>query len=240
MMTRRRYLDDEYLDSCEAEVVAVDNGWLSLSDTIAYPGGGGQPADRVTVEVVGEVHHVGDMRVDKSGAVWVLVSVDIPVGAAVTCRIDWPFRYALMRHHALMHIVNTVARRGYHGQQTGTQLGPKRSRIDFRFPEFDRAWLPKLEGSVNEVIERDLPISTAVITEDEFRARPELIRTKNVTPPIEDGRIRIVEIEGFEAQACGGTHVRSTGEIGTARVDRYDNKGRENKRIYWVLGDERS
>jgi misacylated tRNA(Ala) deacylase len=74
-----------------------------------------------------------------------------------------------------------------------------------------------------------------MITEAEFRTRPELIRTKNVTPPIEDGYVRIVEIEGFEAQACGGTHVRSTGESGTASVDRYDNKGRENKRLYWVL-----
>lgn len=161
------------------------------------------------------------------------------MGAVITCRINWAFRYALMRHHALMHIVNTVASRSYHGQQTGTQLGPERSRIDFRFPEFDRAWLVDFEGTVNEVIERDLPISSAMITEDEFRARPELIRTKNVMPPVEDGHVRIVEIEGFDVQACGGTHVRSTGEIGTARVDGYDNKGRENKRIYWVLEYDR-
>jgi misacylated tRNA(Ala) deacylase len=234
-MTRRRYLDEEYLDSCEAEVVAADNGWLSLSDTVAYPGGGGQPADHATVEVAGEVHPVGAFRVDKSGATWVLVNVAIPVGTVVTCRIDWGFRYAVMRHHALMHIVNTIAGRRYHGQQTGTQLGPERSRIDFRFPEFDREWLPDFEESVNEVVGRNLPISSAMITEAEFRTRPELIRTKNVTPPIEDGYVRIVEIQGFEAQACGGTHVRSTGEIGTASVDRYDNKGRENKRLYWVL-----
>ncbi len=238
-MTWRRYLDEEYLESCEAEVIAIDNGWLRLGETVAYPGGGGQPADRATIEVASEVHSVDNMRVDDSGMTWVLVDVDIPVGAVVTCRIDWSFRYALMRHHALMHIVNTVASLSYHGQQTGTQLGPKRSRIDFRFPEFDRAWLPEFEGSVNEAIGRDLPIVSAVITEAEFRVRPELIRTKNVMPPIEDGHVRIVEIEGFDAQACGGTHVRSTREIGTARVDGYDNKGRENKRIYWVLENGR-
>ena len=239
-MTWRRYLDDEYLDSCEAEVLAFDEGWLRLSETVVYPGGGGQPADRATVEVAGEAHSVGGSCVDDAGEVWVLVGVDVPVGAVVTCRIDWSFRYALMRHHALMHIVNTVAYRGYHGQQTGAQLGPDRSRIDFRFPEFDRVWLPDFEGSVNEVVGRDLPIVSSVITEAEFRTRPELIRTKNVMPPIEDGRVRIVEIEGFEAQACGGTHVRSTGEIGTARVDGYDNKGRENKRIYWTLENDRT
>jgi hypothetical protein len=120
-MTRRRYLDEEYLDSCEAEVVAADNGWLSLSDTVAYPGGGGQPADHARVEVAGEAHPVGAFRVDKSGATWVLVNVAIPVGTVVTCRIDWGFRYAVMRHHALMHIVNTIAGRRYHGQHTGTQ-----------------------------------------------------------------------------------------------------------------------
>jgi misacylated tRNA(Ala) deacylase len=238
-MTRRRYLDEEYLDSCEAEVLASDNGWLQLSETVAYPGGGGQPADRATIEVAGEVHSVSNLRVDESGAVWVLAGIGVPVGRVVTCRIDWSFRYALMQHHALMHIVNTVASRSYLGQQTGTQLGPDRSRIDFRFPEFDRACLPTFEDSVNEVIARDLSIVSAVITETEFRARPELVRTRNVMPPIVDGRVRIVEIEGFEAQACGGTHVRSTGAIGTARIDGYDNKGRENKRIYWVLDSDR-
>lgn len=232
-MTRRLYLDDEYLTTCEATVIATDDGWLTLSDTVIFPGGGGQPADHVTIEVAGRTYH--NTSIDSSGAVRFKASEDIEVGTILVCRIDWAFRHALMRHHALMHIVNTVGLRRYDGLQTGTQLGPERSRIDFRFPTFDRAWLPGFEEAVNEMIRRALPIRSEVITEQEFRARPELIRTKNVSPPIESGAVRIVEIGGFDAQACGGTHVRSTEEIGTATVDGFDNKGRENKRIYWVL-----
>ena len=233
--TRRRYLDDAYLDACAATVTAVDGAWLRLSDSVAYPGGGGQPADRVWIGVDDTEHDVIEMRTDGSGDVWVMVSGEIAEGSDVTCRIDWPFRYALMRHHALMHIVNTVANRAYRGLQTGTQLDPVRSRVDFAFPGFDRARLPDLEAAVNEVIGRDLPISAAVISEAEFRSRPELVRTRDAMPPTEGGHVRIVEIYGFEMQACGGTHVHSTGEIGTARIDGFDNKGRHNKRIYWVL-----
>lgn len=235
-MTRRLYLDDEYLTTCEATVIAIDDGWLTLSDTVVFPGGGGQPADRVTIEVAGQTYP--NTSVNSSGAVRVEAREQIEVGTLVRCRIDWPFRFALMRHHALMHIVNTVGLRSYHGLQTGTQLGPERSRIDFRFPTFDRAWLPKFEEEVNEVIRRALPIRSEVITEQEFHARPDLIRTKNVSPPTESGGVRIVEIGDFDAQACGGTHVRSAEEIGTATVDGFDNKGRENKRIYWVLAND--
>jgi misacylated tRNA(Ala) deacylase len=236
-VTRRRYLEDPYLDSCDAKVTAVDNGWLCLSDTIAYPGGGGQPADRLSLVAFGAECLVSDSKVDAKGDVWLLVDDDIPRGAFVTCRIDWAFRYALMRHHALMHIVNTLAAQRYQGMQTGTQLGPERSRVDFRFPEFDRTWLPEFETAVNDVIARDLPISSALVSERELRTQPELIRTKNVKPPVEDGYVRVVEIHGFDAQACGGTHVHSTHEIGHAEVAGYENKGAENKRIYWVLAD---
>jgi len=235
--TRRRDLEDPYLDSCIATVTDVDDGWLRLSDSVCFPGGGGQPRDRAVIEVSGAHLDVADIRIDEARSTWVQVGSGVPIGTDVTCRIDWSYRYSLMRHHALMHVVNTVANRAYGGLQTGTQLGPQRSRIDFQFPDFDRAQLPDFEAAVNEVIGRDMPISSAVITEEEFHLRPELIRTKNVQPPVEDGRVRIVEIHGFEAQACGGTHVHSTGEIGHARIDGYDNKGRENKRIYWVLDD---
>ena len=233
--TRRRYLDDSYLDACEATITAVDGSWMQLSDSVAYPGGGGQPADRLYLHFPGGVVEIDDTKTDAAGDVWIHGVPAIPAGSAVTCRIDWGYRYGLMRHHALMHIVNTIVSRAHGGAQTGTQLGPQRSRVDFRFPDFQRSLLPELEAAVNEVIGRDLPISALVITEAEYRSRPELIRTRDVLPPIEDGHVRIVEIHGFDAQACGGTHVHSTGEIGRAHVDGYDNKGRDNKRIYWVL-----
>lgn len=134
-----------------------------------------------------------------------------------------------------MHVVNSVARDRFRGAITGVQLGVDRSRIDLRLCGFDRDRLPEFEDAVNAVLARDLPIRAHVISEAEYRSRPELVRTLNVEPPVAAGRVRVVEIVGFDAQACGGTHVHSTGEIGTSRIIRYDNKGRDNKRLYWEL-----
>ena len=98
-----------------------------------------------------------------------------------------------------------------------------------------RERIGEFESHVNTTIDRELPISSSIISEDEYRGRPDLVRTANVLPPVVDGRVRIVTIEGFDALACGGTHVHSTGEIGRARITKFDNKGRENKRFYWEV-----
>src|SRR5215471_5291643 len=140
-----------------------------------------------------------------------------------------------MRHHSLMHIVNTVASRHFGGFITGVQIGPERSRIDFKLSDFARDRLVEFQTCVNEAIDRALPITSSILSEEEYRERPALIRTLNVEPPIVDGKVRVVTITGFDAQACGGTHVHSTGEIGRARIAKLDNKGRDNKRFYWEV-----
>jgi misacylated tRNA(Ala) deacylase len=234
-MTARLYLEDPYLREADAEVVESADGWCVLSRTVLYPGGGGQPHDRGHLLVAGEELAVTEVREDGDGRrVWHRVGRDLAPGQAARATLDWPYRHALMRQHGLMHVVNTVARDRFGGVITGVQLGPERSRIDFRLAGFSRDQIPELEQRVNEVVARGLAFASSVISEEEFRRRPELIRTLNVMPPVVDGRVRIVEIEGFDAQACGGTHVHSTAEIGRARVERFDNKGKDNKRFYWV------
>ena len=235
MTTRRRYLEDSYLDACTSRVADLAGEWMLLSETVAYPGGGGQPPDRAAIVVGGDSVPVTATRVDDAFDVWIQAGPPLRIDTGMVVQIDWSFRYALMRHHALMHIVNTVVSRAHGGRQTGTQLGPERSRIDFSIPGFDRTVLPELEAAVNEVIGRDLPIGSEVIDEAAFRSRSDLIRTRDVMPPLDDGGVRVVHIHGFESQVCGGTHVHSTGEIGTARIDGYDNKGRHNKRLYWTV-----
>ncbi|HTX71961.1 MAG TPA: alanyl-tRNA editing protein [Rectinemataceae bacterium] len=161
---------------------------------------------------------------------------DFPSGSTVRGELDWPYRYTLMRAHGLMHVVNAVARDRFCGAITGVQLGPERSRIDLKLDGFTRDRLAELEEAVNAVLARRLPIHARLIMEEEFRGRPELVRTLEVRPPIVDGRVRIIEIVGFDAQACGGTHVRATSEVGCARIIKFDNKGKDNKRFYWELG----
>src|SRR5262245_7449344 len=145
-----------------------------------------------------------------------------------------------MRHHALLHIVNTLARDHYSGTMTGCQLGPDQSRIDFKLPAFTRDQRSGLEARVNEVIAQDLAVTSSAIDQAEYSRSPALVRTLNVAPPIVDGKIRIVTMAGFDAQACGGTHVHSTTEIGRARLVKFDNKGKDNKRFYWRLEEGRS
>lgn len=234
-MTQKLYLDDPYRAEFEAEVVAVEGGWCRLSRTAFYPGGGGQPADRGRILVRAAAVEVTGLREDEAHRIWHRLAGDVAIGEVVTGAIDWPFRHALMRHHGLMHIINTVARDSFGGVITGVQIGPERSRIDFRLADFAREQLADFEDRVNVAIGRGLVITAASITEAAFRLRPELIRTLNVSPPIVDGMVRIVEIEDFDAQACGATHVHSTSEIGRARIARFDNKGKDNKRFYWEL-----
>jgi len=231
----RLYFEDAYRASFDAAVVESADDWCTLSQSAFYPGGGGQPPDRGEL-IVGERRlPVSGVREDDAGRLWHCVGCALAAGDAVRGELDWPFRFALMRGHALLHVVNTLARDRFGALITGAQIGPERSRIDLRLGDFDRARLPAFEDEVNEVIARNLPVVGKVVSEEEFRARPELIRTRDVLPPVVDGTVRIVEIVGFDAQACGGTHVHSTAEIGRARLTRFDNKGKDNKRLYWEL-----
>jgi misacylated tRNA(Ala) deacylase len=234
-MSARLYLEDPYRREFDAEVLESAGGWCTLSRTAFYPGGGGQPPDRGQLALKGGAVAVSAVREDGGGRVWHQVGFDPAAGEAVRGTIDWPFRYALMRHHGLMHLVNTVARQAFGGVITGVQLGPDRSRIDFKLAGFSRERIAEFERRVNDVIARGLPVRSSTVGEEEYRRRPELVRTLNVLPPVVDGRVRVVEIDGFDAQACGGTHVHSTGEIGRARVAKFDNKGKDNKRFYWDL-----
>jgi misacylated tRNA(Ala) deacylase len=218
----------------DTEVVACEDGWCRFAVMVFYPGGGGQPCDRGHLVAGGDRVEIGSTREDERGEiVWHAVDRALDAGTLVHGVLDWAHRHAVMRHHALLHIVNTIALRDFGALITGAQIGPERSRIDLKLEGFSREQLAGFEASVNEVIARDLPLHTTTIAEEEYRRRPELIRTLNVRPPVVDGRVRVVEIAGFDAQACGGTHVHSTGEIRPARLTRFDNKGKDNKRVYW-------
>jgi misacylated tRNA(Ala) deacylase len=228
-------LDDPYRREVDARVVEAAGSWVRLSQTVFHPGGGGQPADRGVLIGSGGPLAVTGVRVDAADEIWHQAEPAPVMGEAVRAVLDWPYRYALMRHHGLMHVVNAVARQRFDGVITGVQLAPERSRIDLRLSGFSRADLPDFEARVRDVIARDLAVTAAPVPEAEYRRRPELVRTLNVRPPMVDGQVRVVEIAGFDAQACGGTHVHRTAEIGPARLVRFDNKGRDNKRLYWEL-----
>ncbi len=234
--TTRLYLDDDHAFEAEATVVAVTAEALACDRTCFYPGGGGQPADQGTITLAGAAPvEIVSVRADADGVVWhagaAPLGLDL-VGQPAHLSIDRERRLALTRHHTVLHVLNTTALREYGGWITGVQIGLDHSRIDFKLEGFSPAVAAELEARVNTVLAEDRALTSYYIDEAEFRGRDDLRRTLVAEPPVVDGRVRVVAITGFDAQACGGTHVRRTSEVGRLSIIRTENKGKINKRLY--------
>ena len=233
-MTEELFRADAYARTCEAEVTAALDGGVCLDRTVFYCQGGGQPGDRGRLQLEGAALEVVD-TVKDGGRILHHLAEGSPmpaVGASLVAEIDWPRRHRLMRMHSAMHLLCAAIARPV----TGGQVGADRSRLDF---DLQGASIDKDEIAerVAGWIAEDRPIRFMWIDADEFDARPELVKTMSVRPPATSGRIRLVEVAGVDLQACGGTHVRSTSEIGALHVGKIENKGRQNRRIALTLLD---
>jgi len=234
--TTRLYLDDDHAFETDATVVAVTAGALACDRTCFYPGGGGQPPDHGTITPAGAPGvAILSVRADADGVVWHTAAAPLApdlVGRTAHLSLDRERRLALTRHHTVLHVLNTTALREYGGWITGVQIGVDHSRIDFKLAGFSPAMAAELETRVNTVLAEDRTLTSHYIDEAEFRARDDLRRTLAAEPPVVDGRVRVVSIAGFDAQACGGTHVHHTSEVGRLSIIRTENKGKINKRLY--------
>jgi misacylated tRNA(Ala) deacylase len=234
--TTRLYLQDDHCFEIDARIVAIKEDALAFDQTCFYPGGGGQPADEGSVSLPsGELLKIVSLYADADEIIWhISQSPPSPNICGQSCRlsVDKARRLALMRYHTVLHVLNTIALRDYGGWITGVQIGTDYSRIDFKLDGFSAAMRAELEEKVNGVLEGNHVLKSYHISEQEFRKRDDLLRTLRVEPPVSHGRVRVVEIEGFDAQACGGTHVSTTSEVGRFSIFRSENKGKVNKRLY--------
>ncbi|HET7409878.1 MAG TPA: alanyl-tRNA editing protein [Paracoccaceae bacterium] len=232
-MTEPLFREDAYLSECAARVLEVnDRGGVVLDRTVFYPTGGGQPGDAgVLVWDGGEMPVATTVKGEGGGIVHVGAEGAAlpPTGAEVTARLDWDRRHRHMRVHTGLHLLSIVIPLPV----TGGQITAEKGRLDFDMPEApeDRE---ALEAALNRLVEADHPVTTEWITDAEFEARPEMVKTMAVKPPMGQGRVRLVRIGGAEQvdlQPCGGTHVRSTGEIGRLTLGKIEKKGRQNRRV---------
>jgi misacylated tRNA(Ala) deacylase len=234
--TTRLYLKDDHCFEIDARIVAIKESSLAFDQTCFYPGGGGQPADEGSVRLPsGELLKIVSVYAGADEIIWhISQSPPSPNIFGQSCRlsVDKARRLALMRYHTVLHVLNTIALRDYGGWITGVQIGTDYSRIDFKLNGFSAAMRAELEEKVNGVLEGNHVLKSYYISEQEFRKRDDLLRTLRVEPPVSHGRVRVVEIEGFDAQACGGTHVSTTSEVGRFSIFRSENKGKINKRLY--------
>jgi misacylated tRNA(Ala) deacylase len=231
MTTECLFREDAYLDHCAARVVDIAERGIVLDRTVFYATSGGQPGDRgvLTGADGTEIPIAGALYTDAAKSVVAhspAGEARTAVGDELAAKIDWNLRYARMRMHTALHLLSAVLPYPV----TGGSVGEAESRLDFDIPE---AGLDKDEitRKLAEMIAADAPVTTRWITDAELAANPGLIKTMSVKPPMGSGRVRLVEIPGFDLQPCGGTHVRRTSEIGAVRVTQIEKKGKQNRRV---------
>jgi misacylated tRNA(Ala) deacylase len=240
-MTELLYLDDSYLRTFDATVTSVsDDGTIVLDRTAFYATGGGQPHDTGTLTDGARVWTVTSV-VKRGGDVLHALepSSDLPAaGDQLVGEIDWERRYRLMRTHTSLHVLCGVVWREFGAQVTGGNMDVDKARMDFELEDLNPERVATIERIANEVIGRHLGVTWRTLPRDEAFQIPDLIRTKINLLPEGISQVRIVEIEGHDLQADGGTHVRNTSEVGGIRVIGTRSKGRINKRLEIALVDD--
>jgi misacylated tRNA(Ala) deacylase len=228
-LTELLFRDDPYLAACEARVIALHAEAVELDRTLFYPMGGGQP---------GDTGRIGDWRVidtrkgetPESVLHMVEPGCNLVVGSLVPVAIDWDRRYRHMRFHTALHLLCAAVK----APVTGGRMAEDKAHLDFDI-EMEKLLKEEIEARVNELTKASHATSSYWITDAQLDARPELVKTMSVAPPRGEGRVRLLEIPGVDLQACGGTHVRNTAEIGRVEVARIRSEGRRNKRVTLVL-----
>lgn len=233
-MTKELFRDDSYIMECAAIVEGVADGAVILDQTIFYPQGGGQPGDTGTITWSGGSAAIVDTRYGNDGTIHHIVqeSVALPViGDEVRIVLDWERRYRHMRMHTAMHLLGSVLKYGV----TGGNISAEKSRLDFDME--DTVDKEAVSAALQALVADDHAVSCRWITEEELDAQPELVRTMSVQPPRGKGSIRLLDIDGVDLQPCGGTHLRTTAEVGKIRIGKVEKKGKRNRRVNIHLDD---
>ena len=228
-MAELLFREDPYLRACEATIVSVHEGAVELDRTVFYPLGGGQS---------GDTGRIGSWKVvdTRKGAtpdsvLHILEPGSVPtVGQKVEIAVDWDRRHRLMRYHTALHLLGSVVK----APVTGGRINDDKAHLDFDI-EMEKLVKDAIEARLNELTSTSIDTQARWITDAELDARPDLVKTMSVAPPRGEGRVRLLEIPGVDLQACGGTHVKNTAEIGKLAVARIRSEGKRNKRVTLVF-----
>ncbi len=250
-MTKLLCLDDSYLKECIATVTAVDGNRVQLDQTVFYPIGGGVPCDIGTLvrSADGAVFKVVEVKKDQ-GQVWHVLDgasgsasntasvTSVPgglaVGDSVSAKIDWDRRYKLIRMHTATHVLGAIMYNcGF--AITGNQIGLEQTRVDFNCETgAEKEALEAGVADANEKLKQSVELKIYSMPRDEALKMPGMVKLANVLPPSVT-ELRIVEIPGIDTQADGGCHVKNVQEIGQIKLEKIENKGSKNKRVYFSL-----
>lgn len=232
---------DSYLSTAEGHVMEVTDEGLYLDRTVFYARGGGQPGDIGTISWDGGSVEVVD-TIRREGKPFHLVaegSVFPDPGTPVEGVIDWERRYKTMRTHTALHALSGVVYRDYGAKVTGGNMTPGEARMDFELDGISVEFGAEVERKLNEELVKGYPTEIVVMAREIALQDPDLIRTKVNLIPEFVTEIRVVDIKGLDRQADGGTHVRSTLEVGRIEVVKTESKGKANKRMRIRVVDPR-
>jgi misacylated tRNA(Ala) deacylase len=233
------YLCHERPDLLEFDTEILDSrpGAVVLARSALHPGGGGQVSDRARLMHRDGVAQIVDVSLER-GRYWHVLDSNVELHGEVAVSIDGAHRLRVAQLHTVTHILNALVFRHFEGALvTGAQINADgTARMDFDLPEVENDRLRALEPELNDVIRQALDVRAIYVPLKEARATPGLIRSASVAPPpTPDGRLRIIEINGLDRQACGGTHLTNTAESPPVRIAKIENKGRRNRRVRLAL-----
>jgi len=226
------YLADSYLREWDAVVTSIEGNKVLLDKSAFYPQGGGQPTDLGTVTRPADNHVFKVVMVKKDGIE--LDVLGLAVGEKVHCALDWERRYRLMRMHTAAHLLSAVINKETGTLITGNQLDVEKSRLDFNLEEFSRERMESFVTTTNQLVAAGAKVSIHYMPREQAMKVPHLFRLAGALPP-EVKELRIVKIGEMDEQADGGTHVTDATEIGRIELLDVQNKGKNNRRLYFKV-----
>ena len=227
--------ENSYLKEFKAKIISIniEEKTIELDNTAFYARSGGQPGDIGEIITENQNIEVEDTIKKENKIINIINKTEnLDKGIEIIGKIDWEKRYKHMKMHSALHLMCSVIPLGV----TGGQIGYEKSRLDFNDPDKEIN-KEEIEEKINSLVKDDYEITSEIIDSKILDEQPELVRTMSVKPPQIDGKIRLIKIGNVDLQPCGGTHVKSTAEIGSIKIGKIENKGRMNRRVNILLND---
>ena len=227
--------ENPYLKEFKAKIINIniEEKTIELDNTAFYARSGGQPGDIGQIITENQNIEVEDTIKKDNKIIHIINKTEnLDKGIEIIGKINWEKRYKHMKMHSALHLMCSVIPLGV----TGGQIGYEKSRLDFNDPEKEIN-KEEIEEKINSLVKDDYEITSEIINSKILDEQPELVRTMSVKPPQIDGKIRLIKIGNVDLQPCGGTHVKSTAEIGSIKIGKIENKGRMNRRVNILLND---
>ena len=227
------FIENPYLKEFESKIQKIQNNNIILEQTAFYAKSGGQPGDSGKIISAEKKINIIDTIYDHEKNIIHICenTISLKEGKKVVGKINWKKRYKHMRMHTALHLLCSLIPYDV----TGGQITFDKSRLDFNAE--NKIEKEEIQNKINQLVKEDHQISYQWITNEELTKQPELVRTMSVKPPSTNNKIRLVKIGSIDLQPCGGTHVKSTKEIGEIKIGKIENKGKMNRRVNLLIND---